>query len=195
MPLSEPAQRRHVHTRRYDFQGFERADGLWDIESRLTDVKTYPFENRHRGCIEPDEPLHDMRIRLTLDDDFLVRDIEAETAAAPFQVCPEIAPAFKRMVGVRIGRGWRQEIKSRLGGVEGCTHLTEMLAAMATVAFQTIYPLLDKRRASTDGGETSGEATRPPLIDSCHALRSDGEVVRTIWPTFFTGDRAAGTEL
>jgi hypothetical protein len=187
MPLSAPVERQPLHTRRYEFNGYERSDGLWDIEGWMTDVKAYAFDNQHRGRIEPGVPLHEMRLRLTLDDTFLVRDIEAVTEAGPFAVCPDITPNYQRMVGVRIGQGWRQELKKRLGGIEGCTHLTEMLGAMATVAFQTIYPVLSKRRAAqADSLGTEGSTRRSPLIDSCHAFRADGEVVRSVWPTFFT---------
>ena len=73
MPLSPPAERQHIHTRRVTCQGFRRADGLWDIEGHITDVKTYPFANDYRGTIEPGDPIHDMWIRLTLDDSFEVK--------------------------------------------------------------------------------------------------------------------------
>ena len=29
---------------------------------------------------------------------------------------------------------------------------------------------------------------RPPLIDSCHAFKSDGEVVKNSWPDHYTGE-------
>ena len=67
MPLPNPEPRERLHTRRYEFNGYQRADGLWDIEGRMTDVKSYGFDNDYRGRIEAEEPLHDMRIRLTLD--------------------------------------------------------------------------------------------------------------------------------
>ena len=35
MPLSKPAPRKHIHTREIKCLGFEREDGLWDIEGRL----------------------------------------------------------------------------------------------------------------------------------------------------------------
>ena len=79
--LPSPAPRERLHTRRYEFNGYRRADGLWDIEGRMTDVKSYGFDNDYRGRIGPEEPLHDMRIRLTLDDDFVVRDIETARMA------------------------------------------------------------------------------------------------------------------
>ncbi|MEM7223314.1 MAG: DUF2889 domain-containing protein [Pseudomonadota bacterium] len=181
MPLPAPAARERLHTRAYDFGGYRREDGLWDIEGRMTDAKSYGFDNAYRGRIEAGEPLHDMWLRLTVDEDLVVRDIEVATEAGPYAVCPAIAPNFKRMIGVKVGRGWRQAVRSRLGGVEGCTHLVEMLIAMATVTFQTLYPVLARKAAK------SPPAGKPGLIDSCHAYRADGEVVKNAWPDHYTG--------
>ena len=148
----------------------------------MTDVKTYGFDNAYRGHIEPGTPLHDMSIRLTVDDDFVVRDIEAVTDASPYHMCSDITPNFKRMIGVKVGFGWRTAIRKNLGGVEGCTHLVEMLGAMATVVFQTLYPKIARKV------ENPNPDKKPGLIDSCHAYRSDGEVVKRTWPSFYTGE-------
>ncbi|HJT14225.1 MAG TPA: hypothetical protein VJ790_16515, partial [Dongiaceae bacterium] len=74
----------------------------------------------------------------------------------------------------------------------GCVHHVEMLRAMATVAFQTLYGYQERRRRETGLSKSEGppdrETTagrRPGFIDSCHALASDGEVVRTQFPQFY----------
>ena len=67
MPLSPAAPRQHIHTRIVDCRGYRRADGLWDIEGHITDVKTYDFGNHFRGAIAAGTPVHDMWVRLTLD--------------------------------------------------------------------------------------------------------------------------------
>ena len=181
MGLSPPAARQAMHEREYDFAGYRRDDGLWDIEGHMTDVKAYGFPNDFRGTIEAGEPLHDMWIRLTVDEHPIVRAIEATTAASPYAVCPAITPNFKRMIGVRVGAGWRAAIRERLGGAEGCTHLVEMLGAMGTVTFQTLYPVLAKQ---AKGLPRRG---KPPLLDSCHAYSSDGDIAKRLWPEFYTG--------
>src|SRR3970282_2145791 len=48
MPLPNPAPRRLMHTRAIECTGYERDDGLWDIEAHLTDTKT-PAHTRHHG--------------------------------------------------------------------------------------------------------------------------------------------------
>lgn len=180
MPLSPPAEREHIHTRRYDFRGYRRKDGLWDIEGQLTDSKTYTFPNEWRGEVKAGEPVHEMRVRLTLDDSLTVREVELETAAGPYRVCPAVLPRFAALKELRIGPGWRRQLRELFGGVNGCTHHVEMLGALATVAFQTIWPL--RARGASEDAER-----RPALIDSCHALASDGEVVRRFWPRFYKG--------
>jgi hypothetical protein len=183
MPLPPPAERKHLHTRTLDIRGFRRADGLWDIEGHLTDVKTYSFPNEYRGEIKAGEPIHDMWLRVTIDESFVVQDIEAATDGSPYRVCPEITPNFKRMIGERMGAGWRRKVRERVGGIEGCTHLVELLGAMATPAFQALYPVLRRK------GKARPSPGKPPLLDSCHAFRSDGEVARKAWPDFYTGPK------
>ena len=49
MPLSQPAERELTHTRVVTCRGFQRSDGLFDIEGRIVDTKPYRFRNRDRG--------------------------------------------------------------------------------------------------------------------------------------------------
>jgi hypothetical protein len=189
--LSAPVEREAQHFRNYVFGGYRRADGLFDIEGRMTDTKSYAFPNDWRKTVEAGEPLHDMRIRLTLDEQFVIREVECVTAAGPYEICPAITPAFDALKGERIGRGWSRVLRDKFGGRHGCVHHVEMLRAMATVAFQTLYGWQGrrKREAGGDGeGPPDREATpgrKPGFIDSCHALASDGEVVRTQYPQFY----------
>lgn len=181
MPLSSSAEREPIHTRRIECRGYRRADGMWDIEGRLIDTKSYGFENDWRGRVEAGTPVHDMSIRLTIDDAFTVRGIEAAIDASPFRLCPEITSSFEALNGLSIARGWRRAVAERLGGVHGCTHLVELLGPLGTTAYQTILPLRDRAARGKE------RRTKPRAIDTCHALRSDGEIVRREWPEFYTG--------
>ena len=127
MPLSDAVNRTHIHTRSISFAGYERDDGLFDIEAHMTDTKTYEFTNLWRGKVKPGEALHEMRLRVTIDEDFLVHEVEAVTDNSPFAMCPDIAPNYKSLKGLRMAAGWRQAVKAVVGGVAGCTHLTELL--------------------------------------------------------------------
>jgi hypothetical protein len=173
MPLSAPAPRRHRHTRRIELNGYEREDGLWDIEAHLTDTKGYAFHSRFRGDLQPGDLLHEMWLRLTVDDSLTVRAVEAVTDNSPFPDCPAAAASYQQLVGMRIASGWTDQVKARIGATAGCTHLFELLRPLATAAIQTVFPLRSKG---------DGEARRPMLLDTCHGWRAEGEAVRLLHP-------------
>src|SRR5260370_19493111 len=79
-----------------------------------------------------------MSIRLTVDHKFTIVDVEAVTDKSPYRMCGDIAPDFKKLVGLRIGGGFHRAVRERLGGVHGCTHIVELLGPVATTAFQTV---------------------------------------------------------
>lgn len=181
MVLPPASPRTQLHARTITCAGYRRDDGLFDVEARIVDTKTYPVPNRWRGTLQPGTPIHDMTLRLTLDEDLVVVEAVASTDAAPFAVCDAITGAFDTLAGLRIGVGFRRAVQERLGGVRGCTHLGELLGPLATTAMQTILPL---RR-----GQDPTPAQRPPgHLDGCHALRRDGPVVKEHYPEWYTGE-------
>ena len=190
MPFPDASPRKHVHTRAIDYRGYEREDGLWDIEAHMTDTKTYEFSNKWRGTVPVGEPMHEMLLRVTIDDSFVIQDIFAATEHSPFQMCLAIAPNYKKLIGIKMGPGWRKAIRMKVGGTEGCTHLTELLFPMATVAMQTIWPIRSKRKQESDTEEKQPQGKRPVVLDTCHAWASDSPVVRENAPKYFTGKPA-----
>lgn len=197
MPLSPPAPREALHTRAITITGYQRADGMFDIEAALTDTKTYSFPNDNRGTIEAGEPLHGMFLRLTVDAAMRIHKAEAATDYAPYAVCPGAAPAFGRLEGLTIGRGFLKAANQAVGGPIGCTHLRELLQQMATTAFQTIKPArakqeLDRERTKPVGDALDARISRhfgggEAIVDTCLAYASDGAIVRQRWPHLYTG--------
>lgn len=191
MPLSPPAERELLHTRAIELHGYRRADGLFDIEARLTDTKSYPFSNHDRGVIEPGIPLHGMLARMTVSDDMVITQFEAATEYGPYAICPSATPNFARLAGLRIGRGFLKAANERVGGVHGCTHLRELLGQMGTVAFQTLYAVRNKRPPAADAAPNATEtADRPMMMGTCLAYAPDSPVVQRQWPAFYTGPAA-----
>ncbi len=201
--LPPPVRRKELHHRDYEFRGYLREDGLYDLEGRMTDSKTYDFPNQWRGTIPAGTPYHDMRVRLTLDRDFVIHEVVVVTAASPYEICPTITPAFQALRGAQLGIGWTRLLRQHFAGTHGCTHHVEMLRAMGTVAFQTLYGHREQMKRErgeavnegppTDHGGTdhsNGVKRKPGFLDTCHALASDGEIVREQWPDFYTGPKA-----
>ncbi len=140
MPLSTPTvARAPQHIRQVNFRSYERADGLWDIEGELLDTKAIDLPRPNgEGIRKAGDPIHHMRIRVTVNTQLVVQAIEAAMEAHPVQGCPAALDAMQRMVGCSMARGWRKSIDANLAGVAGCTHMRELLQNMATAAFQSI---------------------------------------------------------
>ena len=172
MPLSKPVNRKLNHIRNITVNGYERDDGLWDIEGHIVDTKTYDFPSQFRdGYISAGEHVHEMWLRLSLDDSMEVREVEAVTDFGPFPVCPNVTPNFKRLIGEKIKPGWTRRVRELLGGIQGCTHLVELLGPIATIAYQTMLPP-NKNRPEA----------KSRLVNSCYAWASNSPVVRQLYP-------------
>jgi len=183
MGLPEAAAREKKHHRKIDCEGFLRNDGLWDIDVHMVDTRTYDcgYDASHRGgVIEAGEPVHDMWLRFTIDLDFLIHDVHAASDQTPFSICPQASEAMRALIGLRIGNGWMKQVRERIGADISCTHLMDLLGQLAATSYQTLHAALEEREAKRESRK------KPPIIDTCLALSSSGEVVKSRWPEFYT---------
>ena len=182
MGLPEPAAREKKHHRKIDCEGFLRDDGLWDIDVHMVDTRTYDctYDEFHRdGLIRAGEPVHDMWLRFTIDLDFLIHEVRAASDHTPFSICPRAAASMRDLVGLRIGPGWLKQARERVGTDKSCTHLMDLLGQLAATAYQTLHAAIEEREASQPTRQ------KPPILDTCVALSSSGEVVKNLWPEFY----------
>ena len=198
MPFPDAALRRHMHTRRIECQGFLREDGMWDIEAVIVDTKTYDVDNRWRGILTPGVPIHNMGLRLTIDENFEVQAVATTMDDQPHRSCHEVLDAYQKLIGLRIGPGWNRKVKELLGGIQGCTHLVELLGPIATVAFQTTSGQVAREVAHQAHPDRYPSVEpdpnqRPFMLDSCHTWRSDGPAVEEAYPLHFTGEPASAS--
>ncbi len=183
MPLPASTERKHHHTREITLRGYERADGLWEIEAHLLDTKPYFFPNHEKNGVAAGEPIHRFSMRVTLDLDFLIHRVDVAMEDTPFRICRQVEVNMKKLEGLHIGPGWLKAARARLPRTEGCTHLTELLTPIATTAYQSMHGALEERR------KCQSEPPPPPIINQCHSLASHTGVVKVKWPTFYTGER------
>jgi len=179
MPLPVTSVERELrHTRSTRYEGYKRSDGLWDIEAHLTDVKSYDNPMK-AGVRRAGEPIHEMWVRITIDRSLTILEAAASSDAVPYPGgCETIAPAYRKLIGLNLARGFRKHIKSLFAGVKGCTHLTEMLGGFPTAAIQTFAGEVPEERA---------DGRRPFQLDQCHALDTASETVRRWYPKWYRG--------
>lgn len=204
MPLSQPASRERLHTRAIEINGYRRTDGWFDIEAHLTDRKSFGQTNYDRGYIEAEEPIHDMWLRLTVDEQMVIQEVEAVSDKTPYRMCPTAAPNFSRLKGLRIKPGFLREANGLVGGTVGCTHLRELLQQMATTAFQTINPAKARREMAAEGQPVEGRGSDAfdkritekwgggnKILNTCLAYDEKGPLVKRRWPHLYKGDDSA----
>jgi hypothetical protein len=172
--LSPAVPREAVHKRQINCNGFVRDDGLYDIEAELTDHKTYDFPSDFRGTVTPDLAVHHMVLRITINGDRVIQHAEAITITGPYAICPTANAVFDNLVGLQIGPGWRRKVQAAIGGQHGCTHITELLGPVATIAYQTLYgeEARQKRQSGTLSDQDK-QASRSQLANSCVGYADD----------------------
>jgi hypothetical protein len=105
--------------------------------------------------------------------------------STPYPTCIEVEPVLQRLVGESIGQGWREVVRRKIGRLEGCTHLSELLGPAVTTLFQTMsYGKDPEGRDSMEDQQNSGK--RPFFIGGCHSWRTDGPIVADKFPQFAT---------
>jgi hypothetical protein len=187
LPTAAP-ERQLKHRRSIDVQIYVRGNGLWEVDAQLCDVKTRDAQLAG-GVRTAGQPIHDMLLRLVVDERLNVVEAGSQTRWMPYPgQCDAHGDAYARLAGLNLLKGFRAAVNERLGGVLGCTHLTELAQVLPTAVVQAFAgEVIDTR-----GDGASGK--RPFQIDRCHALRSDGAVVRTFYPRWHRTTVPAPTE-
>jgi hypothetical protein len=183
--LPDALSRRPLHTRTIAMNGYRRDDGLFDIEGELQDDKHQHWPSWERGVQPPQQPVHHMRLRLTLDEFYSVRAVAAALPAIPFNECRGTLPPLDSLVGATVSRGWRKAVEAALGGTAGCTHVRELLMAMGTVAYQTLAG--EQRRTAFEAlpsplAQLPAPTAPLPHWGRCVSWAFEGDVVRRVAP-------------
>ncbi|MDO9023459.1 DUF2889 domain-containing protein [Zwartia sp.] len=185
MPLPPTVEREEVHHRQIEMKAYRRSDGFYDIEGRVVDTKPFgfagPLAESKRNA---NEPIHDIWVRLVIDEWFVIQDVVASSDATPFSICTKAPPTLSVLIGEKIGVGWTKLVRERLKGAASCTHMMELLGPMATTALQALWPVTSKRPQTLDANG------RPTKIDSCFAYASQTEIIAQLWPEYYTGPKA-----
>jgi hypothetical protein len=133
------------------------------------------------GVRRAGQPIHEMWLRLTIDRHLTILGAAAASDAVPYPGgCETIAPAYKRLVGLNLARDFRRNVKRLFGDVQGCTHLTEMLAGFPTAAIQTF---------AGEMPEEPEHGRKPFQLDQCHALDTHGDTVKRWYPRWYRKEK------
>ena len=185
MALPIAARERQLkHCRHLDVQIYARSDDLWEVDAHLLDKRERATE-LHGVVMPAGAVVHDLLLRLVVDAQFNVIEAGAQSQTVPYPgACDAFAEVYERLVGLNLMRGFRAGVRERLGGVLGCTHLSELTQVLPTAVVQAFaadagdHPDLLR-------GSAVAEPVRPFQIDRCRALRADGATVKTYYPRWY----------
>ncbi len=168
---------RKIHARKIEISTYECDGQRIIVEGFLKDDR---FQDTHAvtGETFPRGVIHHMGIRMLINcSNFVIEDIDAELIAVPREVCRETLECLAPIRGLTITRGFTAKVKKLAGGNKGCTHLLELLLAMAPAAVQGFAAHQSQTRSGFDSEQT--RFILKYLINTCHAWREDGPFVQT----------------
>jgi Protein of unknown function (DUF2889) len=169
----EKLHTRNIEISTYDYngqkiivEGFLKDDRFQ--ESRVITGETFPS-----GVI------HHMAIRLLVNcSNLLIEDIDVDLISVPRKVCCETIRCLVSIKGLTITKGFTSKVKKLAGGNKGCTHLVELLLAMAPAAIQGYAAYQSKKPAVFDPNRA--KMILQFLVNTCRAWRENGPLVKTL---------------
>lgn len=163
-----------IQTRSIEVNSYAQDNQKLIVEGELKDLHLNPYrlatgEKRPAGIVQH------FCIRLLLDvPSFKIEEINVQMLKVPHQGCLEIADSLAPVKGLRITGGFALKLRELTGNIKGCSHLTVLLNAMVSAAFQGIaaYHL-----QKPSGLRFVADEMLSFLLNSCWAWREDSPVI------------------
>ncbi len=174
--LPTPPSRVLLHNRNIQIACYEREDGLFDVEAHLIDTKPFDLVVQGGRRKVSGTPIHDMTIRLTIDESATIVAVESVMDVPAHETCMGALPNYKALEGLRIGPGWVREAQKRVQRTAGCTHMTEMFTEIGTTAMQGLFGRANRKEQL--GESVPRKFSGRSLVDTCFGWRADGYFVQ-----------------
>ena len=164
-----------LHTRNIEVTTYDYDGQRIIVEGFLKDDR---FQKSHAITGEkfPSGAIHRMSIRLLVNcSTLLIEDIDVDLISVPREACRETIDCLAPIKGLTITKGFTAKVKNLAGGKKGCTHLVELLLAMAPAAIQGYAAYQSKKPAVFDSDRA--KMILQFLVNTCRAWRKDGPLV------------------
>jgi hypothetical protein len=171
-----------VHQRKIEIRTFPLDNRQIIVEGWLTDNRLlagYHWDGRPR----PPGVVHRLGIRLLVGGwPLTIQEAEAEMVEIPHELCRTIEDSLNKTIGLTIAPGFTDQVRRLLGGLEGCSHLTYLLLAMAPAILHGFWTQLSRqpRPIPQSLEEVQGLSY---LINSCRLWSEDGPLLQMIRET------------
>ena len=164
-----------VHRRDHKISTYKAENHSIIVEGTLFDQRLIDIHH-FSGTIRLAGIQHDMVIRLLVNPDLTIEDVEVEMPGHPHEECPETMESLQQIKGLKISRGFTMKIKELFSQGRGCSHLSELLIAMAPAAVQGFWTAF----SSDSQPENVDNTVKPFLTDTCWVWRKDGNAIKSL---------------
>ena len=177
-----------VHERRVEFRTYPTENNRVIVEGWLTDER-FVSGYHWNGQEQPPGVVHRMCVRILVGDwPLRVLDAEAEMPGVPREFCRDTQESVKKVVGLSIVSGFSEEVRRLIGGVEGCAHLTYLIAAMGPAVLHGYWTQQTRWRRPIPKSldEFSGLSY---LVNTCQLWKKDGPMIQLLRETLEKGSK------
>ena len=164
-----------LHTRKIEVTTYDYDGQRIIVEGFLKDNR---FQKSHgiSGETRPRGIFHHMYIRLLVNcSNLSIEDVDVDLISVPREVCRETIDCLLPIKGLTITKGFTSKVKKLAGGNKGCTHLVELILAMAPAVFQGRQAQQSQKTSAFDSDQ--GKKIFQYLINTCHGWSEDGPFV------------------
>ena len=167
-----------LHTRNIEVTTYDYDEQRMIVEGFLKDDRFQEFHSM-TGEKSPSGAIHHMAIRLLVNcSNLLIEDIDVDLISVPREVCRETIDCLAPIKGLTIAKGFTAKVKKLAGGKIGCTHLVELILAMAPAAIQGYATYQSRKQVVFDPDRA--KMILEFLVNTCRVWREDGPFVEMI---------------
>ncbi len=167
-----------LHTRNIEVTTYDYDGQRIIVEGSLRDDR---FQESHAiiGATFPSGVIHDMAVRLLVNcSNLLIEDVDVDLISVPRSECRETINCLAPIKGLTITKGFTSKVKKIVCGNKGCTHLVELLIAMAPAIFQGFAAHQEQKASGFDSEQA--KMIFQFLVNTCHPWREDGPFVERV---------------
>jgi hypothetical protein len=168
--MSAPAE---LHERTVAIDARPTSGDRLEVRAELCDVRKVDM-GETLGRRRPAGVVHHMILEAVLDEELVVRSIDARMETIPFEPsertggegCRHILPNYQHLLGMRIDAGYAAHVNEMVGGPLGCFHILSMAQCLPLVVRAASGRLCGGARLAPSSG-------RSTVRDSCSQWTAD----------------------
>ncbi|MCX8124132.1 MAG: DUF2889 domain-containing protein [Spirochaetes bacterium] len=167
-----------VFTRSIEVSCYEDGDNSIVVEGEIKDTRLCPY---YLVTGERKEPgiLHNMKITMHVSgSNLIISNIKVDMIHYPREECVEVNNNIYKLNGLSITKGFTKAVKDTIGGINGCTHVTNCILAMAPAAVQGFWANKAQKPVTKEFANQGSMSHY--LIDTCYVWRNNGPMIQKL---------------